>query len=393
MNNKEKKYVGYNSKGITLVALVITIIIIIILATLTINYAFGENGLIKRAESAGKFYANDTKYTDGSITNVESYINDILEGTGGNEEQIPTPPGGSVTEDGVPIPERFYYVGGTKEEGVVISDNAADEGKGTSHDVAVNTLQGNQFVWVPVENPDEYFEVKTVKLYGVETTTDVYSKLTIRDIDKEDLASGEPGNSSSRLVREPEVLYRYDTDAKYYQDILEYESTKEMADSFVEEYERMYISIKKYKGFYIGRYELTGTLDTPTVKSGAVIPVLNFLEGNWYGLRKACTEIIKNNSNVESTMIYGVQWDATMNWLKNTKFLGEPEKVDEDSSSWGNYSNSSEEAAIEGAGKKQNTGYSEAWSANNIYDLAGNHMEWTQEANSTGSRTLRGRCV
>src|SRR5699024_3839760 len=37
-------------QGITLVALVITVIIIIILATVTINFAFGENGLIKRAE-------------------------------------------------------------------------------------------------------------------------------------------------------------------------------------------------------------------------------------------------------------------------------------------------------------------------------------------------------
>ena len=72
------------NKGITLVALVITIIVIIILSVVAINFTFGENGLIKRAEQAGEFYVNDTKYTDGSITNVESYINDILEGTGGS---------------------------------------------------------------------------------------------------------------------------------------------------------------------------------------------------------------------------------------------------------------------------------------------------------------------
>lgn len=41
-----------NDSGITLVALVITIIVIIILATVTINMAFGDNGLITQAELA-----------------------------------------------------------------------------------------------------------------------------------------------------------------------------------------------------------------------------------------------------------------------------------------------------------------------------------------------------
>ena len=81
----------------------------------------------------------------------------------------------------------------------------------------------------------------------------------------------------------------------------------------------------------------------------------------------------------------------TMEWLKKTIFVGSLEKVDEDSSSWGNYSNSSGAAAIEGAGEKQNTGYSEAWSANHIYDLAGNYWEFTQEAHYTDTRMVRGR--
>lgn len=73
-----------NQRGITLVALVITIIILIILATVAISFAFGSNGLINRAEDAGEYYANDTAYTEGSITNVEHYINDILKpGTNG----------------------------------------------------------------------------------------------------------------------------------------------------------------------------------------------------------------------------------------------------------------------------------------------------------------------
>ena len=67
-----------NQRGITLVALVITIIVLIILATVAISFAFGNNGLVNRAEDARDYYANDTKYTKESITNVEHYINGIL---------------------------------------------------------------------------------------------------------------------------------------------------------------------------------------------------------------------------------------------------------------------------------------------------------------------------
>ena len=67
-----------NERGITLVALVITIVVLIILATVAISFAFGNNGLVNRAEDARDFYANDTKYTDQSIVNVQYYINDVL---------------------------------------------------------------------------------------------------------------------------------------------------------------------------------------------------------------------------------------------------------------------------------------------------------------------------
>ena len=53
-NNKNLK----SACGITLVALVITIIIIIILATITMNMAFGDNGLITQAQKAKDMAAN-----------------------------------------------------------------------------------------------------------------------------------------------------------------------------------------------------------------------------------------------------------------------------------------------------------------------------------------------
>ena len=70
-----------NQRGITLAALVITIIILIILATVAISFAFGSEGIVSRAEDAKGYYANDTKYTQGSIANVEAYIDEILPST------------------------------------------------------------------------------------------------------------------------------------------------------------------------------------------------------------------------------------------------------------------------------------------------------------------------
>ena len=49
----------------------------------------------------------------------------------------------------VPIPSGFYYVGGERDTGLVISDEESDENQGVDAD-----LVGNQFVWIPVEDID-----------------------------------------------------------------------------------------------------------------------------------------------------------------------------------------------------------------------------------------------
>ena len=65
-------------KGITLVALVITIVIIVILATITINMAFGDNGLIKQAELARDLASNSTIYEEESMANLTAYMNEMM---------------------------------------------------------------------------------------------------------------------------------------------------------------------------------------------------------------------------------------------------------------------------------------------------------------------------
>ena len=90
-------------------------------------------------------------------------------------------------------------------------------------------------------------------------------------------------------------------------------------------------------------------------------------------------------------MIWGIQWDLACDFISKK---GEQKSIT-NSTTWGNHSNSTGNAAVmDGTtkkyGSKQVTGYSEYWKANNIYDLAGNCYEWTQEAHNTSSRANRG---
>ena len=75
---KEVRREKQKQQGITLVALVITIVIIIILATVTINMAFGENGLISQAELARDMATNSTQYETESMANLTAYMNEMM---------------------------------------------------------------------------------------------------------------------------------------------------------------------------------------------------------------------------------------------------------------------------------------------------------------------------
>ncbi len=71
-----------NSKGITLIALIITIIVLLILAGVTINLTLGENGIFRTAEMAGKNYMEAQDRELAGLSDFENTINNIIGGTG-----------------------------------------------------------------------------------------------------------------------------------------------------------------------------------------------------------------------------------------------------------------------------------------------------------------------
>ena len=354
-----KNFKNKQERGITLIALVVTIVVLLILAGVSISLVLNNNGVISKAKDAKNQYAE-------AQTNDEKQLNEVSDWI--DTKVGDTTTGGSVTKiDGVPIPEGYYYVGGTKAKGLVISDNIADKELDKGKENVRRDLTGNQWVWVPVETPSSLYTTVDAGVAlsgstGVKTTKYTNSAIISRK------TRVLPGDTSD--YREPDIVTGStysDTDERA--KTAGFSSLANMAETMKSDYEEMIASLEKYKGFYIGRYELTANGE----KTGAT------QIGDWYRLYKNCTTLA-SGTKVKTRMIWGLQWDATCKWLDNSGFSIT------DSSTWGNYSNNT----ADGHGSLQDTGYSESWKANNIYDFAGNCWEFTQEARGTEGRANRG---
>ena len=110
-----------NAHGITLVALVITIIIIIILATITMNMAFGDNGLIKQAQKAKDMAANSVIVEQEGMNSLMGEFANVM----AEDSEIPVEP------EKPSIPESTSYIGyyadvdgDKKPDGVIYADLA-----------------------------------------------------------------------------------------------------------------------------------------------------------------------------------------------------------------------------------------------------------------------------
>ena len=155
-------------------------------------------------------------------------------------------------------------------------------------------------------------------------------------------------------------------------------------------------SVNTYGGFYIARYEAgdgdaNGTRRSDSSsKSNTVVSKKGAIVYNYISQTDSITRAESMYAG-KSKLISGAGWDRTLNWLIETKAKTENE-VFVNSSSWGNYNDSTGNAKINSGSSNMNytTGRNEAWKANNIYDLAGNVWELTTEASSSDGRDSRG---
>lgn len=276
------------------------------------------------------------------------------------------------------IPNGFYYVGGTINTGIVISDNSEDQNKGTDYETSLN-LKGNQYVWIPVENPIAKNEkelsnmVKENKYPMAIQDGKNYRGLLYDYRGAEqafELYTGDSDNKDDdeNKNREPAIL-----SIPVYGDSEEFIKNS-TGDLYQTSFNKMIKSVEKYGGFFVSRYEI-GNLHTDEITSKANqndVSNLSWPEG--YNKIKS----MYNSDSVTSEMIWGCQWDAIMIWLY---------KSDENKTYFqkqtGEYCNNTYKSIF-------NTASNEKYSNKNIFDLIGNVSEFTQEAAYSSLRIARG---
>ena len=183
------------------------------------------------------------------------------------------------------------------------------------------------------------------------------------------------------LTDEIETDVAYDSQAAFTQ----YGGGTYLSTMYQTEFNRMVESVRKYEGFYVGRYETGGFNSSAiVVKSGETGGTSSSGANNsinyvtWYKAYKMQKDYASGNGNIVSSMIWGCQWDQVL------KFIDD--KLDEE----GNTFNVTAGEAARHTGSIAETGSNTNDKVQNIYDLEGNVREWTMEAVDTGSRSYRG---
>jgi len=206
-----------------------------------------------------------------------------------------------------PIPKGWEHVEGDWNTGFVIQDS-----------------KGNQFVWVPVGFLDS-----NGTMDGINFSEKFGRRNYLEDIKP----------------------IHYDTPG-FYELILE----------------EQFVSVKKYGGFYISRYEISKNEHGEYQSVKDAIP-LNYLKYNktmeialTFGCRK---------DGVRSHLVLGEEYDSVLEWFIKSGARSFSE-VAVDSSMWGNMELSTGCVITK-------TGSREEWCTNNIYDFAGNLSEWVME--------------
>ena len=403
------------NKGITLIALVITIIVLLILAGVSIATLTGQNGVLIKASTAQKDTEIENAKEQAKI-DIANWIADKLE----NEEKaelndsiikiIITGKNYVSTEEGQPGDNSFK----TKENGYEIpysdlynkttgsnptlpttadtkpylpDDNTKVISNNPETGIIIQDSKKNEWVWIEVPK-------------SIYTNTE-YNGGTVP-------SSSEDYDKIESVMQAYATTYRKNglTDTWYSKDQhgLEEQEYNELKQSMLK-------SVYENGGFYIGRYEVgtdtaraakTDPLTTPVIQRDKY--PYNYVTCS-QAQERVSTQLKVGNKT--SSLMFGIQWDLVMKFIEEKGYLQDGTKVSKDmlksnSEAWGNYNDVSFDVKREQASYTTLPDTKNSWnSATNyikqksavvlttgsvdrnsvlgIYDLAGNVYEWTLE--------------
>ena len=278
-------------------------------------------------------------------------------------------------------------------------------------DNGTDLSDGDEFVWVPVKDAI-YDEKRSSELANSDSSSNTYKPMARFQIDKETTDSKyyegvlynygynyKTGSYVKSVSNRLGITTEYrevslvtgsklqlgwkninsgttnDYLEKNYKNYAHFDSLTEFGNYMNEEYKKMIDSVAKYGGFWVGRFETS----TPTKEKISSTRGKKPLYDNWYNMYyyqnsgKSTNNPYNKNNEVATTMIFGSQWDAMLNWILTGKEKDKVFRV------MGNHE-----------GKVANTGAFGSDCVNNIFDTCANVREITQEAYSTQYRIYRG---
>jgi len=342
LNMKKTK----RQNGITLVALVITIIILLILATISIQ-SLTNTGLFKKAQESKEKTQNATenqaktlneyedelnKYISGTISKqpvkkVEDNIGSVLSTTDNTELQ-------DAYGNKIVVPAGFKIVSNSD------TNNATTVDKGiVIEDVTLGATAGSQFVWIPVG-----------KIYTDIAKTDANAK-TIELGRYEFDSNGNKSAYSGSYVEED----KGDTNT----------TLKNYGNTIAKNITNFKNSVTTNGGYYIGRYEAR-TSTARTAKEDALTQITEKETNQIYNYvtqiqAAQLAQNMYNSSKFTSDLINSYAWDTAIIFIQ--KCTTQTNYANQTSLNTGSL------AQIGTTADKQC----------NIFDMASNVYEWTTE--------------
>ena len=382
------------NKGITLVALVVTIVVLLILAGVSINLVLGNNGIISKAKDA------ETKSAEASQNDLIG-MNELAQQL---EEQINGSTGSG--NGGKPEPETVPYL--PSDDFHYDTSTSVDTG------LVIKDANGNEYVWVVV--PKSLYNNTAYNSNNAKKPSSSTDYANIEYCLQQYTATYRNGTDYSDT-------YTADTDnVGWFADATAYNNLK---DSMLK-------SVYENGGFYVGRYEagigtnrtgieaqVNGKYPVPTTVPVSKADAYPYT----YVTRTQAQNLASNvNSGTKtSSLMFGVQWDLVLAFMsKDTAKITSTDVLTKDSTTIGNYRDSvfqlsqTGQYAVfsnlslsstwnpsttattnfvdssrnkiaqssDGNGILVTTGTSETNKVMNIYDIAGNVYEWTLELTS-----------
>ncbi len=345
----------------------------------------GQNGILNRASEANEKTESSQEGERQKIQEYEDMINKYA-------ENFPETAEGQPAGTAIKNPDSYGENAQATADGagkIFAKPIGAIYEEGTVDTGVVVTIKGSQFVWVPVDD----VVLDTSKIANLPISSEkgtssgkTYTPMAVQvENDYKGILyefSGSNGylkyannanyQGSDTEYREPDVV-SYDTQESY----KNYNITK---DGLQGQYNSMIASVLKYKGFYVARYEagLDNTTKKVVFKNAKTTSGVTTMSASsssaimWYGLYQKMASFTETDDKFVSSIIWGSQYDAMMNWMAKTgKNVGTADDTKRNTTT------------ITGGGDKTDI-------INNIYDLYGCHLEWTLEANNTNYRAYRG---